>query len=155
MGVAWMRGIRRARGFVSREATRWLLFARKEPHLGPQKARDTLYLDQTEGPALLAPFAQTLVALPADGDLTADVGTYSYPLAHSALLHARGNRRLATGADNGSLQPSQTPRAFIGQEEPSDVGLVHLNGRMYDPLLERLWLRCARCRSVDVVGCDF
>jgi RHS repeat-associated protein len=33
---------------------------------------------------------------------------------------------------------SQTTRGFTGQEELADVGLVHLNGRIYDPLVGRM-----------------
>jgi RHS repeat-associated protein len=50
---------------------------------------------------------------------------------------AWGQRRWANGAD-GNPGASQTPRGFTGQEELSDVGLVHLNGRIYDPLLARM-----------------
>jgi RHS repeat-associated protein len=50
---------------------------------------------------------------------------------------AWGQRRFASGAD-GNPGASQTPRGFTGQEELSDVGLVHLNGRIYDPLLARM-----------------
>ena len=52
---------------------------------------------------------------------------------------AWGKRRFPTGADDptGSLT-SQTTRGFTGQEELSDVGLVHLNGRVYDPLVARM-----------------
>jgi uncharacterized protein RhaS with RHS repeats len=49
---------------------------------------------------------------------------------------AWGKRRFPNGADDpsGSLT-SQTTRGFTGQEELTDVGLVHLNGRVYDPLV--------------------
>jgi RHS repeat-associated protein len=52
---------------------------------------------------------------------------------------AWGKRRFATGADDptGSIT-SQTIRGFTGQEELADVGLVHLNGRVYDPLIGRM-----------------
>jgi RHS repeat-associated protein len=52
---------------------------------------------------------------------------------------AWGKRRFPTGADDpsGSLT-SQTTRGFTGQEELTDVGLVHLNGRVYDPLVGRM-----------------
>jgi RHS repeat-associated protein len=52
---------------------------------------------------------------------------------------AWGKRRFPTGADDpsGSLT-SQTTRGFTGQEELADVGLVHLNGRVYDPLIGRM-----------------
>ena len=52
---------------------------------------------------------------------------------------AWGKRRFPNGADDpsGSLT-SQTTRGFTGQEELADVGLVHLNGRVYDPLIGRM-----------------
>ena len=51
---------------------------------------------------------------------------------------AWGKRRFANGADDptGSIT-SQSSRGFTGQEELSVSGLVHLNGRVYDPLLAR------------------
>jgi len=50
-----------------------------------------------------------------------------------------GKRRFPTGADDptGSIT-SQVTRGFTGQEELADVGLVHLNGRVYDPLIGRM-----------------
>jgi RHS repeat-associated protein len=52
---------------------------------------------------------------------------------------AWGKRRFPNGADDptGSLT-SQVTRGFTGQEELADVGLVHLNGRVYDPLVARM-----------------
>jgi RHS repeat-associated protein len=51
---------------------------------------------------------------------------------------AWGKRRRPTGEDDpaGSVE-SQTTRGFTGQEE-LDFGLVHLNGRVYDPLIGRM-----------------
>jgi RHS repeat-associated protein len=51
---------------------------------------------------------------------------------------AWGKRRYPTGADDpsGSIA-SQTNRGFTGHEELDAVGLVHMNGRVYDPLLAR------------------
>src|SRR5262249_27901530 len=53
--------------------------------------------------------------------------------------YAWGKRRFPTGADDpsGSIA-SQTTRGFTGQEELADAGLVHLNGRVYDPLVGRM-----------------
>jgi len=52
---------------------------------------------------------------------------------------AWGKRRFANGTDDptGSIT-SQTTRGFTGQEELADVGLVHLNGRVYDPVVGRM-----------------
>jgi RHS repeat-associated protein len=52
---------------------------------------------------------------------------------------AWGKRRFPNGADDptGSLT-SQVTRGFTGQEMLADVGLVHLNGRVYDPLIARM-----------------
>jgi RHS repeat-associated protein len=51
---------------------------------------------------------------------------------------AWGKRRHPDGTDDttGSIT-SQTTRGFTGEEELSVAGLVHLNGRVYDPLLAR------------------
>lgn len=52
---------------------------------------------------------------------------------------AWGKRRKLDGTDDtaGSIT-SQTTRGFTGQEQLSVGGLVHLNGRVYDPLLARM-----------------
>ena len=51
---------------------------------------------------------------------------------------AWGKRRNADGTDDsaGSIT-SQTNRGFTGHEELDSVGLVHMNGRVYDPPLAR------------------
>jgi RHS repeat-associated protein len=45
--------------------------------------------------------------------------------------------RAAADDPTGSLT-SQVTRGFTGQEELHDVGLAHLNGRVYDPLIARM-----------------
>jgi RHS repeat-associated protein len=50
---------------------------------------------------------------------------------------AWGKTRLQTGAD-GQPPASDTTRGFTGQEELSVSGLVHLNGRVYDPTFGRM-----------------
>jgi RHS repeat-associated protein len=52
---------------------------------------------------------------------------------------AWGKRRYANGTDDpaGAIT-SQTTRGFTAQEELSVGGLVHLNGRIYDPLVGRM-----------------
>jgi RHS repeat-associated protein len=52
---------------------------------------------------------------------------------------AWGKRRFANGTDDptGSIA-SQTTRGFTGEEFLADVGLVHLNGRIYDPFVGRM-----------------
>ena len=50
---------------------------------------------------------------------------------------AWGKTRLPNGAD-GQPPVSDTTRGFTGQEELSVSGLVHLNGRVYDPTLGRM-----------------
>jgi RHS repeat-associated protein len=52
-----------------------------------------------------------------------------------------GKRRFLNGQDDptGSLANlSQTSRGFTGQEMLASVGLVHLNGRVYDPYVGRM-----------------
>lgn len=50
-----------------------------------------------------------------------------------------GARRYATGQTdaNGSILPASTNRGFTAQEEVDEVGLVNMNGRMYDAALGR------------------
>src|SRR5262249_6152246 len=52
---------------------------------------------------------------------------------------AWGKRRFANGTDDptGSIT-SLTSRGFTGQEMLASVGLVHLNGRVYDPFIGRM-----------------
>jgi RHS repeat-associated protein len=52
---------------------------------------------------------------------------------------AWGKRRFANGADDpaGSIA-SQTTHGFTGHEHLADVGLIHMNGRVYDPLVGRM-----------------
>jgi RHS repeat-associated protein len=52
---------------------------------------------------------------------------------------AWGKRRLANGSDDhaGGIT-SLTSRGFTGQEMLASVGLVHLNGRVYDPYVGRM-----------------
>jgi RHS repeat-associated protein len=67
--------------------------------------------------------------------VTAETGAVVWRDSYDAW----GKRRFAAGADDptGSIT-SQTIRGFTGQEELTHVGLVHLNGRMYDPLVGRM-----------------
>jgi RHS repeat-associated protein len=52
---------------------------------------------------------------------------------------AWGKRRFPNGADDpaGSIE-SLTTRGFTGHEELDSVALVHMNGRVYDPLVGRM-----------------
>jgi RHS repeat-associated protein len=47
-----------------------------------------------------------------------------------------GKRRLPSGAD-GAVNPSSTRRGYTGHEHLDEVGLIHMNGRVYDPQLGR------------------
>jgi RHS repeat-associated protein len=50
-----------------------------------------------------------------------------------------GKRRFTNGADDPSDSiSSQTIRGFTSQEMLASVGLVHLNGRVYDPFIGRM-----------------
>jgi RHS repeat-associated protein len=50
---------------------------------------------------------------------------------------AWGNSRLPNGADGEPSEPPTT-RGFTSQEELTVSGLVHLNGRVYDPMFGRI-----------------
>ncbi|MGJ4973111.1 RHS repeat-associated core domain-containing protein [Bradyrhizobium sp. HKCCYLRH1073] len=67
--------------------------------------------------------------------ITNDNGAVQERLSYDAW----GKRRLASGADDtaGSIT-SQSTRGFTGEEQLSVAGLVHLNGRVYDPILARM-----------------
>jgi RHS repeat-associated protein len=66
--------------------------------------------------------------------LTDDAGNVVERLSYDAW----GKRRQPNGQDDpaGALA-SQTTRGFTGHEQLDDVGLIHMNGRVYDPLLGR------------------
>ncbi|WP_315722121.1 MULTISPECIES: RHS repeat-associated core domain-containing protein [unclassified Bradyrhizobium] len=66
--------------------------------------------------------------------LTDENGLLQQRLSYDAW----GKRRNVDGTDAvAGSTTSQTTRGFTGQEELSVGGLVHLNGRVYDPLLAR------------------
>jgi RHS repeat-associated protein len=67
--------------------------------------------------------------------ITNEAGAVVERLAYDAW----GKRRFPNGADDpaGSIE-SQTTRGFTGHEQLDDVALVHMNGRVYDPLLGRM-----------------
>jgi len=66
--------------------------------------------------------------------ITNEAGTVLERLSYDAW----DKRRFANGADDpaGAIT-SQTNRGFTGHEELDQVGLVHMNGRVYHPLLAR------------------
>lgn len=49
---------------------------------------------------------------------------------------AYGKRRLPNGTD-GAVTPTTTRRGYTGHEHLDEVGLIHMNGRIYDPQLGR------------------
>ena len=67
--------------------------------------------------------------------ITDETGAVAERLSYDAW----GKHRFPNGADDpsGSIT-SQTTVGFTGQEELADVGLVHLNGRVYDPVIGRM-----------------
>jgi RHS repeat-associated protein len=69
--------------------------------------------------------------------LTNEAGALAQRLSYDPW----GKRRFNNGADDfpGSLSSTTlTTRGFTGEEELSIGGLVHLNGRVYDPMLARM-----------------
>jgi RHS repeat-associated protein len=51
---------------------------------------------------------------------------------------AWGQSRMPNGADGQPAGTPPTTRGFTGQEELTVSGLVHLNGRVYDPMFGRM-----------------
>jgi RHS repeat-associated protein len=70
---------------------------------------------------------------------TDNLGSIAVITDESGNVVERDSYAVPQRADNpsGSLT-SQTTRGFTGQEELTDAGLVHLNGRVYDPLVGRM-----------------
>ncbi len=50
---------------------------------------------------------------------------------------AHGKRRLTDWNAGTPTAPAETPRGFTGHEHLDGVGLIHMNGRVYDPTLGR------------------
>lgn len=52
---------------------------------------------------------------------------------------AFGKRRFPNGNPdpNNSINPATTDRGFTGHEHLDEIGLIHMNGRVYDPVLGR------------------
>lgn len=68
--------------------------------------------------------------------ITDEVGAVTQRLAYDAW----GKRRYPNGADDatGILESqAETDRGFTGHEHLQEVGLIHMNGRIYDPVLAR------------------
>ncbi|MFQ5470060.1 MAG: PKD domain-containing protein [Gammaproteobacteria bacterium] len=65
--------------------------------------------------------------------ITDESGTVVERLSYDAF----GKRRQINGQDSQSTILSETPYGFSGQEHLALVGLIHMNGRIYDPALGR------------------
>ena len=70
--------------------------------------------------------------------VTDETGAVVERLSYDAF----GKRRTATGAGAWTeaalaIVGAQTPRGFTGHEHLDALGLVHMNGRVYDPVLGR------------------
>ena len=50
---------------------------------------------------------------------------------------AWGKRRATTGVDASGIKSSSTKHGFTGHESLDSIGLVHMNGRVYDPVVGR------------------
>jgi RHS repeat-associated protein len=64
-----------------------------------------------------------------------EAGTASERLSYEPF----GKRRFPTGASDptNTVVGVTTDRGFTGQEQLDEVGLIHMNGRVYDPLVAR------------------
>lgn len=61
-------------------------------------------------------------------------------LVEDASFDAFGQRRLASGWQDGTdpdFTTAQARRGYTGHEQLDELGLVHMNGRLYDPILGR------------------
>jgi len=67
--------------------------------------------------------------------ITGDAGQLKQQLAYDAFGKRRGV--VVAGAVEGMTQAFLTPRGFTGHEHLDNLDLIHMNGRVYDPLLGR------------------
>jgi RHS repeat-associated protein len=67
--------------------------------------------------------------------VASEVGGVTETLAYDA----QGKRRFANGTDDtaGTLTGTATDRGFTGHEHFDPLGLIHMNGRLYDPRVGR------------------
>lgn len=65
--------------------------------------------------------------------LTDELGAVTETLSYDP----HGKRRLADWQAGSPIDPAETPRGFTGHEHLDAVGLIHMNGRVYDPTLGR------------------
>lgn len=65
--------------------------------------------------------------------ITNEAGTVIERLAYEPF----GKRRFANGSadSNNTILPQNTDRGFTGHEMIDKIGLIHMNGRVYDPLV--------------------
>ena len=68
--------------------------------------------------------------------VTDEAGTVIERLAYEPF----GKRRFAIGTDdpNNSITPANTERGFTNHEHIDELGLIHMNGRVYDPTIGRV-----------------
>lgn len=62
---------------------------------------------------------------------------------------AWGRRIRPTGANDAGLNPAHGDRGFTGHEHLDELAVVHMNGRMYDPLLGRFFSIDPHIQSPD------
>jgi RHS repeat-associated protein len=70
---------------------------------------------------------------------------------------ARVGKRLnanGTTDPNGVLNPASTDRGFTGHEHLDELGFVHMNGRIYDPLLGRFLSPDPHIQAEDLLQND-
>jgi RHS repeat-associated protein len=67
--------------------------------------------------------------------VTSETGAVVERLAYDAW----GRRANADGTDNAGLLVAQNDRGYTGHEMLDSLGLIHMNGRIYDPLLARFF----------------
>ena len=65
--------------------------------------------------------------------ITDELGAVTEHLSYDA----HGKRRLTDWQAGTPAIPGETPRGFTGHEHLDGVGLIHMNGRVYDPTLGR------------------
>ncbi|HRK56308.1 MAG TPA: RHS repeat-associated core domain-containing protein, partial [Burkholderiaceae bacterium] len=114
-------GLIEHRHFLSAAGITFALYTQREGHLGGQSAREVNYWHHDHLGSLAA------------------ISSPSGALIERLAFDAWGKRRHLSGAADSqdALYGQSTSRGYTLHEHLDEVGVIHMNGRIYDPLIGR------------------
>ena len=125
-------------------------FEREETRVGGSVTRNESrhYISAGGGVVAVVKTLDDAAAVPADPNLTnywhkdalgsiVAVTNASGTVLEQMAFDAWGRRQRPTGRVDPFLDPSNGNRGFTGHEHLDELGLIHMNGRVYDPFLGR------------------